>query len=133
MPGESTVKTPMKRPAAANEGDSKSDAETAESAAQKASKQVRCQASKSDAKNAKEASKNFESGQLMQPMSQLGSKPSKTTAFARILAETVERLNVTTIQVRTSQNIGGEFRDRCDGHFEHTPCYSTQQGRSGRR
>ena len=43
----------MKRQAAANEGDSKFDAETAEKATQKASKRVRCQASKSDAENAK--------------------------------------------------------------------------------
>ena len=61
----------------------------------------------------------------MQPMSQLCVKPSKTGAFARILAETVKGLNV---NVRTSQNIGGEFQDPCDGHFEHTECHSTQQG-----
>ena len=58
-------------------------------------------------------------------MSQLGVKPSETGAFARLLAETLKGLKV---NVRTSKNIGCEFQDPCDGHFEHTECYSTQQG-----
>ena len=64
-------------------------------------------------------------GQPMQPMSQLGVKPSKTGALARLLAETVAGLGV---NVRTSQNIGESFQDPRDGNFEHMECFSTQQG-----
>ena len=62
-----------------------------------------------------------------QPM-QLSVKPHKPGAFARILAETVKTLDV---NVRTSQDIGGEFKDKCDGHFEHKGCYRTEKGQEG--
>ena len=58
---------------------------------------------------------------------QLSVKPRMPGAFARILAETVKRLNV---NVRTSQDIGGELKV-CDGHFEHTVCYCTEKGQDG--
>ena len=65
--------------------------------------------------------------EMMHSMSLFGvrakRKPSKPRACARILAETVTRLDV---KVATSQEIGGGFPVLCDDHFEHTDCRSTQ-------